>query len=593
LSHAEFPLELQAGKRKHTPLFVQFSPLRHIRISSCCPQSKYDTIARMAFADNAPRLSYSDSSGERTVPLDHDILTIGRSPDQDLIFPDVFVSRRHAVIERSNGSYVLVDLNSSHGTFLNGTRITRSPLKPGDTLQFGSPAAVKVRFLLNTDDEPSQSSLAGGLLSALSVFVSPSQAVRPAAREMEQLSFLLNAARQLNAGGAITDIFHVLLQLSIQLTGVERGFVFLREGNDMHLALGLRADGTIVAEDSTISRSAMRKAIESESKFSVSDTLGGNSGGAGAWASVMANSIRSIYCIPLRKRISADEPSRLLGLLYLDSQLGAGHLTEVDHEVLDTIATEAATLLHNALLAEAEMKSRLAAEELAVAARIHAGLMAIDLPRLAYAHLQAKTIPCLAIGGDFYTAIALEDCLGVAIADVSGKGVPAAIVAATLQGIIHALMLTGKPLAEIADLVNRFLCDRQVDKYATMILLKLFPDGLVEFANCGHVAPVHVTASGPRHLEDGNLIVGLIPGATFESVQYRLAPGERIVLTTDGITEAHNMQGVMFGEAGFDAIVHLDDLGQILDHVARFQAPNEADDDWTVVDIRYTGSASI
>jgi serine phosphatase RsbU (regulator of sigma subunit) len=546
----------------------------------------------MALAENAPRITYSDAGGERTVSLDRDVLTIGRSPDQDLIFPDGFVSRRHAVIESSNGSYVLVDRNSSHGTYLNGTRITRALLKPGDSMQFGSLAAVRVRFLLNNDEDSPQSSLAGDLLNALSVFVSPSLASRPAAREMEQLSFLLNAARQLNAGGAITDIFHVLLQLSIQLTGVERGFVFLREGNDMRLALGLRADGTTVAEDSTISRSAMRKAIESDSKFSVSDTLGGNSGGAGAWASVMANSIRSIYCIPLRKRISADEPSRLLGLLYLDSQLGAGHLTAVDHEVLDTIATEAATLLHNALLAEAEMKSRLAAEELAIAARIHAGLMAIDLPRLSYAHLQAKTIPCLAIGGDFYSALALDDCLGLAIADVSGKGVPAAIVAATLQGIIHALMLTGQPLAEIADLVNRFLCDRQVDKYATMILLKLFPDGLVEFVNCGHVAPVHVTASGPRHLEDGNLIVGLIPGATYESVQYRLAPGERIVLTTDGITEAHNTQGVMFGEAGFDAIVHIEDLDQILDHVARFQASNEAEDDWTVVDIRYTGPAS-
>lgn len=546
----------------------------------------------MVLPDNAPRLVFSDPGGERTVSLDRDVLNIGRSPDQDLVLPDGFVSRQHAVVERNNGSYVVVDRSSSHGTFLNGTRITRALLKHGDSLQFGSPAAVKVRFLLSSEEDPIQSSLAGGLLSALSVFVSPSQASRPAAREMEQLSFLLNAARQLNAGGAITDTFHALLQLSLQLTGVERGFVFLREGNDMRLALGLRADGTTVAEDSTISRSAMRKAIESESKFSVSDTLGGNSEGAGAWASVMANSIRSIYCIPLRKRISADEPSRLLGLLYLDSQIGAGHLTEVDHEVLDTIATEAATLLHNALLAEAEMKSRLAAEELAVAARIHAGLMAIDLPRLAYAHLQAKTVPCLAIGGDFYTAIALDDCLGVALADVSGKGVPASIVAATLQGIIHALMLTGKPLAEIADLVNRFLCDRQVDKYATMILLKLFPDGLVEFVNCGHVAPVHVTASGPRHLEDGNLIVGLITGATYASVQYHLAPGKRIVLTTDGITEARNPQGVMFGEAGFDAIVHLNDLDQMLDHVARFQASNEAEDDWTVVDIRYTGSAS-
>ena len=70
---------------------------------------------------------------------------------------------------------------------------------------------------------------------------------------------------------------------------------------------------------------------------------------------------------------------------------------------------------------------------------------------------------------------------------------------------------------------------------------------------------------------------------------HRLAPGERIVLTTDGITEAHNSEGVMFGEARFDAIVHLEDLDEILDHVARFQASTEAEDDWTVVDIRYTG----
>ena len=178
------------------------------------------------------------------------------------------------------------------------------------------------------------------------------------------------------------------------------------------------------------------------------------------------------------------------------------------------------------------------------------------------------------------------------LADVSGKGVPAAIVAATLQGIIHALMLTGKPLAEIADLVNRFLCDRQVDKYATMILLKLYPDGQFEFVNCGHVAPVLVTASDTRRLEDGSLIVGLIPGATYASVRYRLAPGERIVLTTDGITEAHNPEGVMFGESGFDAVVHLENLDEILNCVAQFQASNEAEDDWTVVDIRYTGPAS-
>jgi serine phosphatase RsbU (regulator of sigma subunit) len=355
----------------------------------------------------------------------------------------------------------------------------------------------------------------------------------------------------------------------------------------MHLALGLRADGSIVVEDSTVSRRAMQKAIESESKFSLSDTLADDC--AAAWASVMANSIRSVYCIPLRKHISPAEPSRLLGLLYLDSRVGAGNLSEIDHQVLDTVATEAATLLDNALLADSEMKARLAAEELAIAAQIHSSLMSISMPTLPYVLLQAKSMPCLAIGGDFYDAVALEDCVCVAIADVSGKGVPASIVAATLQGIIHAQMLTRQGLSEIASLVNRFLCTRKVGKYATMVLLRIFPDGLVEYINCGHVPPLLVNGTGAHRLTDNNLIVGLIPDATYTGSHCSLAPGERILLVTDGITEAENCAGEQFGDEGLDAVVHQTDLDYILDHVARFQAPNEAQDDWTLFDIQYQG----
>ena len=294
-----------------------------------------------------------------------------------------------------------------------------------------------------------------------------------AAREMEQLNWLLSAARQLNAGGAIDEILTTLLQLTLQLTGVERGFVFLREGGEMKLARGLNAEGKVVEQDSTISRRAIQRAIESDAKFSISDTLADDS--ASAWASVMINKIRAIYCIPLRKRDAAGHHTELLGLLYLDSQLGAGNLSEVDHQLLDTIATEAAALLQNALLAEAEYKSRRAREELEVAARIHSGLMSIKMPVIPYAELKARSIPCYEIGGDFFDAVALDDCVCVAIADVSGKGIPAAIVAATMQGIIHAQLISGQSLPDIAALLNQFLFTRNVDKYATMVLLKLSP----------------------------------------------------------------------------------------------------------------------
>lgn len=536
-----------------------------------------------------PTLRHGDIGGEeRLFEICGEVTTIGRSPDQDIVLTQAFASRRHALITCQNGEIEIIDQNSSHGTFLNGKRVGRAKLRSGDTLQFGSMDAEAFQFLA-PDADTSSGIRAAELLSALSVF-SPvtDKSIPQPARDIERLNFLLNAARQLNSGGAINDIFYALLQLSMQLTGTERGFVFLLEHGDLHLAFGLRSDGAPIEEDGSVSRRAMQKAIERDSKFYLSDTL--NDDSAAHWASVMANSIRSIYCIPLRKHISPLEPDRLLGVLYLDAQIGATSLSDIDHQVLDTLANEASTLLHNALLAETERKARQAAEELAVAATIHSGLMTITLPQLDYAEFSARTIPCHAIGGDFYDVIALPDCVCVAIADVSGKGVPASIVAATLQGIIHALMLTGQSLAETADLINRFLCARQVGKYATMVLLKVFPNGNVEFVNCGHVPPLLIKPDGKvSELEGANLIVGIIEAATYAASQISLEPGDRILLATDGITEIEDKSGELISMEGLVAVASLPTLDDILIHLHKIQVSSEAQDDWTLLDIRYTG----
>jgi phosphoserine phosphatase RsbU/P len=533
-------------------------------------------------------LSYSDSSGHHSIPLDRESTSIGRSQGQDVMLSDPCVSRQHALILREGDRYTIVDRSSTHGTFVNSVRVGRSVLQFNDVLQMGSLNGPRLRFHLQQNEETgsgSLSSTAGHLITSLSELRLPSDELRPAALEMEKLSWLIRAARQLNQGGAIEDILSAFLHLTLQLTGLERGFVFLREQGEMRLAQSLSSDGKTVEEDSTVSRRAMQKAIESESNFSISDTLADQK--ASGWSSVMANRIRSIYCIPLRKRASATKPNQLLGLLYLDSQIRLGELTEVDHQLLDTIATEAAALLHNALLAEAESKARQAREELAVAAKIHGGLMSISLPILPYAKLQAKSIPCLAIGGDFYDAVVLEDSVCVAIADVSGKGVSAAIVAATLQGIIHSQLLAGQELPAIASLMNQFLCTRNVGKYATMILLKLFRDGRVEYMNCGHVPPLSILGTEIRRLKESNLIVGLIEGATYASAHYTLRPGERILLATDGLTEAEDPSGQQFGDSGLDTIAHYEDIDSILDHIAKFQAPNPAQDDCTLLEIQY------
>ncbi|HEV2487156.1 MAG TPA: SpoIIE family protein phosphatase [Terracidiphilus sp.] len=537
-----------------------------------------------------PTLRFTNADGYHAISLCSPSTSIGRAEGQDVVLPDQCVSRQHALIVCEGDCYFVVDRHSSRGTFLNGVRVQRAQLSVGDLLQLGSLEGPQLYFEAAVDGgDPGHSGMVSGLLSSLRPLSQPPASISSAARDMEQLNWLLGAARQLNAGGAIEDILTTLLQLTLQLTGVERGYVFLREGNEMKLARGLNANGQVIQEDSTISRRAMRKAIESDAKFSISDTLSDDS--ASAWASVMANSIRSIYCIPLRKRDAKNPNVDLLGLLYLDSKVGAGNLSEVDHQLLDTIATEAAALLQNGLLAEAEAKARTAREELAVAAQIHNGLMTITMPVIPFASVQARSIPCYEIGGDFFDALALDDCVCVTIADVSGKGVPAAIVAATMQGIIHAQLLSGHDLPEIAAHLNQFLCTRNVGKYATMVLLRLFHDGRLEFMNCGHIRPLLVHESGVKWLEESNMIVGLISEANYSSAQISLQPGDRVLLATDGLVEAENSAGDVIGESGLVEIVHKLSLNGILDHVVKFSAPNEAQDDCTLVEVRYIGVA--
>jgi serine phosphatase RsbU (regulator of sigma subunit)/pSer/pThr/pTyr-binding forkhead associated (FHA) protein len=552
----------------------------------------------MAFPGIVAALSFTAADGERTVPLEPESTSLGRSAGNTIVLPEPFASRHHALLLRDGSTYQLVDLSSTHGTYLNSQRIDeRAILKSGDVIQLGSLQATKLYFRLQRSRGAieGKSSRVNDLLSTLTVFLPfEDEPRKPGTRELEQLNFLLSAARALNSGSGIDDILHALLQLTLQLTGVERGFVFLAEAGEMRLAQGLRGDGSAVFEDSTVSRSAMRKAIASESKFSISDTLADAS--ASGWSSILINKIRSIYCIPLRKRGLAGQPdgqpAELLGLLYLDSQAGTGELCAIDHELLDTIAAEAAGLLHNALLAREEHKARQAREELAVAATIHAGLMSIKLPKLPYATLRAKTVPCLAIGGDFYDAIALDDHVCVAVADVSGKGVSAAIVAATLQGILHAQFMAGQSLERIALVVNQFLCARDIGKYATMVMMKIFADGRVEYVNCGHIQPVAIYESEVARLEEGDLVVGLISGATYRTAQYRLRPGERILLATDGVTEAENPAGEAIGEAGLDSLAAIESLDGILARVAAHHAPNHAQDDCTLLEVRYSGRAA-
>jgi len=108
--------------------------------------------------------------------------------------------------------------------------------------------------------------------------------------------------------------------------------------------------------------------------------------------------------------------------------------------------------------------------------------------------------------------------------------------------------------------------------------------------NCGHIKPISIFAGEVRRLEESHLIVGLVPGATYASTYDRLRPSERLLLVTDGLTEAENSAGDLFGDAGLSEAALGADLDAILARVMAFQAPAPAQDDMTLIEIRYAGS---
>lgn len=259
----------------------------------------------------------------------------------------------------------------------------------------------------------------------------------------------------------------------------------------------------------------------------------------------------------------------------------------------DALAIHARMLLRNATPSKIALDTQIVAEELALAALIHSDLMSIRLPNVSYACLKGKTLPCRAIGGDFFDAIALTDALCAVVADVSGKGAPAAIVAAMLQGIVHAQMLADQPLTAIAGMVNEFLCSRATGKFATMVLLKLRENGTAEYVNCGHVSPILVNSTSVRRLEGSNVVVGLIAASQYRSEACELMPEDRILIFTDGITEAENSQGEQFGDSALECRTQLHSVESVFEHPSKFQGGLERSDDWTLLELLYRGGNAL
>jgi len=536
-----------------------------------------------------PVLLRVDGDRQQAIPLIAFPFTIGRRAEKNLVITDPMASRDHAEIVQMSGEYYLLDLGSKHGTYVNGAQVKRHKLINNDRIQFGSSSDRSfVLFQFGTSTQTG--SAARELLSQISGIQ-----VEKEASDLEKLAFFLEVARKLNSRGALDDVLVTLVEATLRITGGERGFVFLvQKDGELALAVGRNSLGDELKDDSTISHSILSDAMSSASRVIITDTASHSD--LAARQSIVAHDLRTVICMPLfRTNIATQSQQKdseqapvINGVLYLDSRLASHGLSSLSRDILNTVATEAAALIETAQLAQAEQNARLYQKELAIAATIQQRLMTVVIPEVHYAKLRARSLPCQEIGGDFYDAVLADGNLYLVLADICGKGVSAAILASILQGMIYSQLVSHVPLAEIASAVNRFLCVKKLgEKYATCNVLKVTPSGDCEFLNCGHVPPVRLQDGKIVRPSEGNLPLGLIPTAEFETYTLKLKPGERLVLVSDGVNEAQNREGDFFGDERLESTVLAGhDLFAAVSEFAQGAPPS---DDCTTVELEFVG----
>src|SRR5215471_16596987 len=536
-----------------------------------------------------PSLIYVQGNEQRSIVMNRTPFSVGRKVDKDLVIPDPRVSRDHALIVAENGDFFVVDQGSKHGTYVNGERVQRQKLQRNDRVEFGVRDVAYVIF----SPQHATSNTAREFLSQISGIQ-----ISTDTTDLEKLTLFLEAARKLNTIGVLDEILVTLVDTTLKLIRAERGYVFLLdEEGKLRLAAGRNSKGEALLDDKTISHSILDEALKSNSEFLFTDTS--QSLDLAIRQSIVAYDLRTVICMPLRNPqvqvrdapILSPNTQEVTGALYLDSRFASRDISSVSHDSLRVIATEAASLIENARLVQAEEAARRYQQELSIAASIQQRLMAVTIPDVPFAKMRGRNLSCKEIGGDFFDVVYSDEGLAVVLADVSGKGVSAALLASTLQGMVYAHLIARMPLPEVMAAVNRFFTQKHLgEKYATVIIIRVTKAGELEYVNCGHVPPLLVSSGNVTRPEHGNLPVGLLADATYESDHVHLKPGDRFILVTDGVTEAENPAGEFFDNERLEAVAaKTPNLEDIFSAVNEFCSGNPLGDDCTVVELQYTG----
>ena len=498
-------------------------------------------------------LTVIDSSGQTNqVQVTRSPFRIGRLPECDLSLRDGRISRDHAQILLEDGKYFIEDRESRHGLFINGQKVTRHELRPKDRIEFG----VHDSYHL----------LVGRAIASTAPLIKKAVEM-PAHNEtggLGRLSAVLEVARALQSSLSLDDILATAVDAALVLTEAQRGFLMLRSKQDeLEVRVSRNRGGEeLPAGDLRIPRSVIQKALLGRRDLlSMAFDPIGEAGGPETeiGRAILSLEIRSVFCVPLvRIRIGQEhETTRLspkedtLGVLYMDSREPAGALSSSILEMLQSLAIEISTVLENARLLSEEREKRQLEHELKIARNIQQAMLPPQLPEQGWLVAAGRSVACFDVGGDYFDVMQLSpQRWGAVLADVSGKGVAAALMASLIQGAFFATASLDSHLSEIVAKVNRYISERAANaRFVTVFYCSIGEDGSMRWVNAGHCPALVVHNDGRiETLPAGGPPVGLFPAAEFPESGVALSPGDKVVIYSDGVSEAHNAGGQQFGE---------------------------------------------
>jgi serine phosphatase RsbU (regulator of sigma subunit) len=535
-------------------------------------------------------LEVNELSGPRRVLIEKDTFTLGRRAGNDLKLSAADISREHAEIAREGDRFVIRDRQSRFGTFVNSARVAEQALKHGDVVRLGQSGGIEMRFFC--DPVAPLGTTAGQAAG---------HSISTAASDLRQVAALLEGLRALGSARLLDDVLALVIDSAIDLSGAERGFIMLAD-QEGELGFKLaRSRGHVTLPGRTFE--ASRKIPEEvfrTGKTRVELDLP-DSDQAAAHAMTIRIGIRHVFCVPLRlvryvdSEESAAEPRRI-GVLYLDSKEPGTLASAPVQSGLETLATEAAVAIENARLYREAVEKAKMDQEMRLAAEIQQALL--PPPEWSSGHFEAvgRSVPCRGIGGDFFEYLTMADgSAGFVVADVSGKGAPAALLTAVAQGVLATQTAVGGGPAEALSRVNQILIRRTTgSRFVTAFFAALSPDGRLVCCNAGHNPPILVSGSTVRRLETGGLICGLFEHATYDEETVQMQPGDVLLIFSDGISEALNAAGEEFGDDRILACLKAhaqagvnEMLECLVQTVKSFASDTIQSDDITAVVVRY------